>query len=311
MVEQVLRHGCCEPLVSVLLGGETLVALRARFAAVVRLWVDLFSRHQILNSASAISFQALKSLVPLALFGIASLGTVGLSDVWKASLRPSFHRQLTPTAFAAVDTAVGKIFADGSRVLPVFAGALLLWYLSGLVRACMGGMNLIYEIEEQRSFRRRWGVSFALAVGVAVAVVASVLAVTAGPRLSRGGSLREALDLIRWPVAALLLGGAVGLLAHYGAAERRQVRWTSIGSAVVVAAWLVESLLFSWYVAGLANFKSAAGALIVFLVLAAYLYTASIILLVGIQIDELLRKDASPTERGIIDLIRHRAGATR
>ena len=67
---------------------------------------------------------------------------------------------------------------------------------------------------------------------------------------------------------------------------------------------MTESLLFSWYVGGPANFKSASGALIVFLVLAAYLYTASIIFLVGIQLDELLRKDASPNERGIIDLLR-------
>jgi hypothetical protein len=41
----------------------------------------------------------------------------------------------------------------------------------------------------------------------------------------------------------------------------------------------------------LANFTSASGALTVFLVLAAFLYTASIIFLVGVEIDELLRKD--------------------
>jgi hypothetical protein len=35
-----------------------------------------------------------------------------------------------------------------------------------------------------------------------------------------------------------------------------------------------------------------------------YLYAASIIFLVGIQIDELLRKDASPHETGIVDLLR-------
>jgi uncharacterized BrkB/YihY/UPF0761 family membrane protein len=71
---------------------------------------------------------------------------------------------------------------------------------------------------------------------------------------------------------------------------------------------VTESLLFSWYVGGLANFKSASGALIVFLVLAAYLYAAAIIFLVGIQIDELLRKDARPHETGIIDLLRRGMG---
>jgi len=270
----------------------------------VRPWVDLFSRHQILNSASAISFQALKSLVPLALFGVATLGVIGLANVWDDELRPSFHRHLTTSAYNGVNGAVVKIFADGNPALPIFAGALLLWYVSGLVRACMNGMNLIYEARERRSFRRRWSLSLALAAGVAVGMVASILAVAAGPRLDRSGWAHSLLLLIRWPCAALVLGFAVALLAHYGAAERRQVRWTSLGSVVIVAAWLVEALLFSWYVGRFANFKSASGALLVFLVLAAYLYNASIVFLVGIQIDELLRKDASPRETGMIDLLR-------
>jgi hypothetical protein len=40
-------------------------------------------------------------------------------------------------------------------------------------------------------------------------------------------------------------------------------------------------------------------------VLAAYVYTASLIFLVGVQLDELLRKDASPGERGIVGLLLH------
>ena len=46
-------------------------------------------------------------------------------------------------------------------------------------------------------------------------------------------------------------------------------------------------------------------------VLAAYLYAASIIFLVAIQIDGLLRKDASPHETGSIDLMRRGMGRAR
>jgi hypothetical protein len=38
-------------------------------------------------------------------------------------------------------------------------------------------------------------------------------------------------------------------------------------------------------------------------VLAAYVYTASLIFLVGVQLDELLRKDASAGEQGILGLL--------
>jgi len=278
--------------------------LRERAGATIRLWIELFDQHRILNNASAISFQALKALVPLALFGIALPGVVGLSDIWDDQLRESFSRQFTPTVFIAIDTAVRKIMLEGSPALPIFAGVLLLWYVSGLVRACMGGMNSIYEADEKRPLLRRWGLSFALALCVTGAVVLAVLAVTVGPRIDRGGASHILLLVIRWPFAVIALGLAVGVLVHYGPAERRRVRWASVGAGVVVAAWIVQSLLFAWYVSSFANFTSASGALTVFLVLTAFLYTASIIFLVGVQIDELLRKDASTGEKGIIGVLR-------
>ncbi len=278
--------------------------LRERAGAALRLWVDLFDRHRILNNASAISFQALKALVPLALFGIALPGVLGLSNVWDDSLREGVSQQFTPTVFVAIDTAVGKIMTEGSPALPSFAGALLLWYVSGLVRACMGGMNSIYEADEKRSLLRRWSLSFVLAVCVTGAVVLSVLAVTVGPRIDRSGAIHLILLVLRWPFAVLALGLAVGLLVRYGPAERRQVRWASVGAVTVVAAWIVQSLLFAWYVGSFADFTSASGALTVFLVLAAFLYTASIIFLVGVEIDELLRKDASAGEKGLFGVLR-------
>jgi len=270
----------------------------------VRLWIELFDRHRILTHASAISFQALKALVPVALFGIALPGVLGLSDVWDDQLRESFSSQLTPEVFTAIDTSVGEIMKEGSPALPIFAGFLMLWYVSGLVRACMGGVNSIYEADEKRSLLRRWALSFALALCASGAVVLAVLAVTVGPRVDRSGEAHILLVVVRWPVAVIALGFAVGLLVHYGPAERRQARWASVGASVVVAAWIVQSLLFTWYVGSFANFTSASGALIVFLVLAAFLYTASIIFLVGVQIDELLRKDASAGEEGVLDVLR-------
>ncbi|MCA1702478.1 MAG: YihY/virulence factor BrkB family protein, partial [Actinobacteria bacterium] len=117
----------------------------------------------------------------------------------------------------------------GSPALSIFAGVLLLWYVSGLVRACMGGLNSIYEADEKRPLLRRWGLSFALAVSVTGAVVLSVLAVTVGPRIDRGGISHVLLLVVRWPLAVIALGLAVGLLVRYGPAERRQVRWAPLG----------------------------------------------------------------------------------
>ena len=60
---------------------------RGRVGTFVGLWVDLFNRHNLLGNASAISFQALKALVPLTLFALALPGVLGVSDIWETQLR--------------------------------------------------------------------------------------------------------------------------------------------------------------------------------------------------------------------------------
>jgi uncharacterized BrkB/YihY/UPF0761 family membrane protein len=52
-----------------------------------------------------------------------------------------------------------------------------------------------------------------------------------------------------------------------------------------------------------ANFKTAAGSLTVFLVLTGYIYTSSIIFLVGVELDELLREDAREGQRGVLGIL--------
>jgi uncharacterized BrkB/YihY/UPF0761 family membrane protein len=53
-----------------------------------------------------------------------------------------------------------------------------------------------------------------------------------------------------------------------------------------------------------ANFKTAPGSLAVFLVITSYLYVGAIILLVGIELDELLRKDVQGEDRAIHEILR-------
>ena len=93
---------------------------------------------------------------------------------------------------------------------------------------------------------------------------------------------------------------AVSLLVRFAPAERRSKRWTSAGAALVIATWIAATLIFELYVSHIANFKTATGSLTVFLVVILYVYVSSTILLVGIELDELLRKDAAAGQRGAL-----------
>lgn len=273
--------------------------MTARAKRFVKLWVDLFNEHKLLDHASSISFAVLKALVPLTLLGIAVLGVAGQRHVWRNTIFPGLKPHVQPATAKAIDTAVEKIFSQDSIGLLVFASILALWYISGSVRGVMGATNTIYECEETRSWKVRYPLSIGLAAGIAACLIGSTLAVLAGPALFSSGVLGVAVDIGRWLVAVVLLTVAVTLLFRYAPVEPRARGWISGGSILVILAWIAASMIFRLLVTSLLNFKTATGSLAVFLVLCGYVYTSSIIFLVGVEVDELLRADAR-NERGFL-----------
>jgi membrane protein len=277
--------------------------VKARAKRFVKLWVDLFDRHLLLDHASAIAFNVLKAIVPLTLLGLALLGAIGKQDVWQQTLFPRIQQHLQPTTAHAINAAVERIFSTDSTGLIVLASLMVIWYVSGSVRAVMGSINDIYETEETRSWKERYPVSFGLALAIAVGLVGSLLVVTVAPALAHHGVASVAVSIARWLVAIALLALAVAVLVRFAPAERRAKKWASAGSILVIVAWIGATLLFDLFVTHVANFKTAVGSLTVFLVLIGYVYTSSIIFLVGVELDELLREDAAADERGVLQLL--------
>jgi uncharacterized BrkB/YihY/UPF0761 family membrane protein len=83
----------------------------------------------------------------------------------------------------------------------------------------------------------------------------------------------------------------------------RSNTWVSAGTILVTIAWIGATLIFELFVSHVANFKTATGSLAVFLVAIGYVYTSTIILLVGIELDELLREDATAGEKGVLQIL--------
>jgi membrane protein len=277
--------------------------MRARAERFVKLWIDLFDQHELLDHSSAISFAVLKALVPLTLLGLALLGAVGQRHVWQHTILPGLSPHVQPATARAIDAAVEKIFSTDSTGLIVFASIVALWYISGSVRGVMTATNCIYERDETRSWKVRYPLSLGLAAAIAVCVIGAALAVLAAPALASHGALEVVVAIGRWLVAVALLGVAVALLVRYAPVESRSKTWISGGSLLVILAWVAASMIFKLLVTDVLNFKTATGSLGVFLVLSGYVYTSSIIFLLGVEVDELLREDATEGQRGVLELL--------
>ena len=269
----------------------------------MRLWVDLFGEHELLDHASSIAFAVLKALVPLALLGLALLGAVGEQRVWKETIYPSIQSHVEPATAHAIDVAAEKIFSTSSAGLIVFASLLTLWYVSGSVRGVMSSTNKVYGCDETRSWKRRYPTSVGLAAAITLCVVGAILVVLVAPTLARHGALQVVVGIGRWVVAIGLLALAIGLLMRFAPVEPRPNTWVSGGSILVILAWVAATLIFQLLVTTLLNFKTATGNLGVFLVLCGYVYTSAIIFLVGVEVDELLRADTKEGERGLLHML--------
>jgi membrane protein len=280
----------------------TQTPLQSRVWNVVELFRDRFRKHDVLTYASGIAFQALKSLIPLTLLGLGILGALGRRDIWTEHIAPALQPRFDRPIYRAIDFAAEQIFAGNSAGVIAFSAALTVWYVSSVVRGVMGAINRIYETDEERPLWLRWAISIGLAVCVVTAIVGAALLVLAVP--NPAGAWEIPVGIVRWLGAIVMLTVAAALLVRLGPAKRRPARWVTAGAVLVIVTWLVTSALFRWYVASLANFKTAVGELTVFIVLMLYAYASSIVLLVGIEVDELLRAEArAERQRGILGVL--------
>ncbi len=274
--------------------------------AFFELWIGLFARTNLLTWATAIAFKVLVALVPLTLLALGLLGALGEQNVWRRQLAPSIAHRLSHPVFGAVNFAAEQVLRHATLGLVVFGVLLTIWEISGAVRAIMGALNDIYNTDEDRSFGRRFGLSFLLGAAIEACLIGALLTLTLAKQL--GGPFHPVVSMGRWLAAVLLLGLAAGLLFHFAPAERRSKGWVSLGSAFVVGSWVVASLGFRWYVTSIASFRSTFGTFVAVLVLTGYLYTSAIVFLVGAQADELFRKDATEGEHGMFDRLRAALG---
>src|ERR671933_711148 len=218
---------------------------------------DAVARHRLLTFASAVSFRALVALVPLTLLGLGVLGALGQASVWKNSIAPTIEHHVTPPVFHGIDFSVQRILTSDKGSLITLATALVLWHMTAAVATVMETLNGIHDVKDERLWWRK---------------------------------LLVALGIGRWLLAAVLLGVAIGVLVRYAPAEHPRPRWASAGSIAIVGAWIVLSLVFRVWVSNVSNFKTGIGFLTAFLVFGAYIYFSVLVFVLGVQLDELLRK---------------------
>ncbi|HEY2740618.1 MAG TPA: YihY/virulence factor BrkB family protein [Gaiellaceae bacterium] len=261
---------------------------RTRARKLVDLWSGLIREHELITYASAIAFRALVALVALVLLAVAVLGEIGRTDVWTRQIGPHIRGKVLPDVYAGINEVVEKIFHTSSVGLIVLATVIAILQIAGVVSTCTAAISRIYGQKDDRSWKDRSPISFGISVVLTAALLGAILLGTAARTAVHGG-WSIPFTILRWLVAAILIGLAFGMLVRFTPPRPRSKRWVSAGATLVVVGWVVQSLIFAEYLS-LASYRSAALSLLGAYFLMTYLFVGAIVLLVGIELDELARK---------------------
>jgi membrane protein len=258
------------------------------------LLAERFARNDILTYASAIARQLLISVVPIFLVAFLLVGVVGNEGVWQKQLGPAVADRTARPVYDAIDYVVEGLIRS-THAGWLLAGILLvIWELSGSVRATMGALNRIFELDETRSTVRRYVLSVGLAVPVGLLILGAMLVAARGGGWLDLGLAQPVWSLARWLLVLVLLFAVLALLIRFAPNGHQPPGIVTIGGVLVVVGWVAASVGWTWWAFSVASYKTPFGTAIAILTFVGYLYASSIVFLTGAQVDQLL------VERGAV-----------
>ncbi|MFL5869887.1 MAG: YihY/virulence factor BrkB family protein [Solirubrobacterales bacterium] len=268
---------------------------RADIGELVRELVACFRRHSLLVAGGGIALRTMLATVTgsLALLGV--LGFFDLTEVWRSNVAPDLRDSVSPAAFRLLDDAVTTVLTSRQIFWATVGTGLAVWQISGVVRACGQTLNRIDGVTDDRSLLREFGESLLAGALIAVLLLVTLAVVRLGPlavdaAVGDGAVIAVASFVVRWSIAAALLGVAVALVGRVGPAREQPGPWITLGSALTVVGWVLTSIAFGAYLTGLASFGSLYGGLLALFLLVEYLYVAAVVFLGGMVLDRLLER---------------------
>lgn len=244
-------------------------------------WADGFSHSRSL--AFLVALTAVQAVI--ALVGVTSaFGGSNVSDTIVDVVRGAAPG---PVAGLLTDTVTHARDAGSSHnYLPLLLGTAG-WLVSATT--AMGqlerGLNRLYGVEEDRPFRRKYGLALLLAASAGVVMTAAFVLLTVGRTASTAAGSETAahlLDGAGWPVAVALLGAAIlGLLRWCPRRRQPGWPWLAAGAAVALVLGSLITLGLGAFFRHSAGFGETYGALAGMVALFLWALLSSIGLLFG------------------------------
>lgn len=252
--------------------------------------------------AAALSYYAMFAVFPAAIAAISIYG-MWLDENQLERVIEDITNQLPAEAAALIGQQLAGLVARSSTQLGVSAIIsilIALWSASAGTRALIRGLNIAYDVDDQRAFAHQRALAYGLTMGMTVFVVVAVASVTILDDWLTSIDLPGTATVVqwsRWPIIFLVVVLGLGLL--YKVAPNRPANrspWISPGAMTATIAWMAVTVGLSIYTARLATFSATYGALTGVIVLMLWFFASGFAVLLGAEVNDVIerrRADAS------------------
>ena len=172
----------------------------------------------------------------------------------------------------------------------IFGLLFALWSANSGIKTLFEALNVAYDETEKRSFLWLNTLSLIFTLGAMLVGILFIVCVGVVPAILAFAGLsgweEVLISIFRWPLLIVVSTAAISLLYRYGPSrERAKWRWITWGALFASIAWLVTSLLFSWYLANFADYNATYGSLGAVIGFMLWTWLSVVILLLGAELD--------------------------
>jgi len=264
---------------------------RGIFDFVLRLH-ERIAQHRVTSIAAGVTYFVLLALFPAIAALVSIYGLYADPTTLGAELR-TLGSVLPGGAIEMIGDELRRLTAHPNSALSLaFATgvALSLWSANAGMKAMFDALNIIHDEPERRSFFVLNAVTLTFTLGLIafflVAISAIVVLPVAIGHSGLGGGGERLLTAGRWPLLFVAIALILALVYRFGpCCQRPRWRWITLGSAIASAAFIVVSMLFSWYAANFGNFDKTYGTLGAAIGFMTWNWIVTIVILVGAEID--------------------------
>ncbi len=261
-------------------------------------------------AAAGMAFYWFLAVFPALLAAVAILGLADVGPGAVASINDAIRSLLPGHAADVLTEAVRQADAqpeDSSAVAAVVGVTLALWSASAGMVAMQSGLDVAYDVAQERSFLKKRLVALELiVVAVVLGGLATALMVFGRPL---GESLRDDLPfgsafvlvwtVVRWAGAVVALSVLFAAFYYLGP-NRESPRWVWVSPGGVVGAviWLLASLGFSFYVSSVGSYAKTYGSFTGVVVLLLWMFLSAVAVVVGGEINAELERQSALRSQG-------------